>query len=1000
MSYIPAEVFKDPATGIMVLEVIDAITHIVPRQDPSSMISSSNRARLSAYNRRSLNKILNENNLEDEIKKLEKSKELFSEIAKVKNEYGKFSQNSNLIFNRFSNMKEKIIRGVGVDGSGYFPINYTQERVAYAMIEDGADKYDAWPSYTGDEEDILKASCGNLVFWQASNMAQLPIGTPVEIVSAVIELTSPRKLGISDIKFETSLTGEELIRRRIECNNLKYLLEGNKLDLDDKSFKGINIFKNTNFRGFFRRDKQMKIKYNVHGVGAGGDNIIEAQQKKVEDSKFINDNVSQELKDLFDETKNLYNSNGVDAVRAKNTAIMFIYMIFFLYGAYIYNMYDSLIEQVKRKNNKILEDEYNKARLNMIRNYLKLINCAIVKFFGLDVEPTEELIYASSKETTETGDDNNALEYKKLQSVLQSIKPDDIKDNFVVGFLKNKNYKLIGNGKYRKEAFSKDNYPIVFEKDYATGSTSVLEINYRETVERLVRFLTLGGEIPVVKGETVPVGAPMQNDEILEATSGALAGYYQEVSESKSIYINYMDLKINIFMAGLSSRDVVDLRDHLMNQFGLIGTTMSTQQQKDVACIKLVAQVMEQYKKLRKEEMRLTDDKTIIAYGRRRELGDKLEDYPRQVYRALKMVKAGTEAVVRLEVAKLTYALYQQRNPRTPMCGNFLPLLVEKAAKIDEGMNQELSRMMEKKMVDLERRYGSNAVKTIVKDMRLINLQSIPKPPENYMKTIGAMFASVGAKIPGMPVGTPMMGIPGGPASGPGGPIAKKVLPLEQRLRIEQAKFWQDLRTAFNGKTILIPVARLKTGSIFDDGEFYMIDIFRSLMFNRIDAVRLTTGGKITPQVIFGRVQQRGYIMMTSQTQELGNPNQWRALNHNNVVKMLVRDEGVIKFKNIRKARGVFFNLIANGSFLVDSANISIPEASNVSLGLVRYCSNIVRKELTKCNILISRQQFGQTVQGRVDMLSGTKGIDMISGISYVDFSPVSGIGNDDIVKR
>jgi len=492
----------------------------------------------------------------------------------------------------------------------------------------------------------------------------------------------------------------------------------------------------------------------------------------------------------------------------------------------------------------------------------------------------------------------------------------------------------------------------------------------------------------------------MQNDEILEATSGALAGYYQGISESKSIYLNYMDLKLNIFQAGISSRDVIDLRDHLLNQFGLIGTTMTNQQQKDIACVKLVSQVMEQYKKLRKEEMRLTDDKTVIVYGRRRELGSKIEDYPRQMYRAMKRIKAGTEAVVRLEIAKLTYRLFISRNPGVQMCGNFLPLLMEKSAQIDMSMNAELSRMMEKKMVELERKYGTNVMKTMQRDMRLVSLGNIPKPPENYMRTIGAMFATVGAKIPGLPTGTGMIGIPGGPAAGPGGPIAKKMLPLEQRLRVEQSKFWQDLRTAFNGRTILLPVARLKTGSVFDDGEFYMIDVFRSMMFNRIDAVRLTSGGKITAKVIFGRVQQRGYVMMTNTTEELGNPNQWRAINHNNLVRMLVRDEGIIKFKNIRKARGVFFNLIANSSFLVDSANISIPEASNVSLGLVKYCSNVLKKELPKCNILISRHQFGQTVQGRMDMMTGTKGIDMSSGVSFVDYSPVAGIGNDDIVKR
>ena len=257
MSYLPAEVFKDPATGMMVLEVIDAITHIVPRQDPGSIIAPSNRARLSDFNRRSLNRSLREDNLEGEVKKLIKSRELFTEIAKAKVEYGKFSENRNLIMNRFANSKDKVIRGVGVDGGGMIPTNYTQERHAYAAIEEGADKFDSWPAYTGEEEEILRASCGNVVFWHAASMAQFPIGTPVEIASAVIELTAPKMVGKNE--YYTKITGDELVKRRVECNYLKYYLDGNKLDLDDRSFNGKQFFNESNFRAFFRSGKAVVI---------------------------------------------------------------------------------------------------------------------------------------------------------------------------------------------------------------------------------------------------------------------------------------------------------------------------------------------------------------------------------------------------------------------------------------------------------------------------------------------------------------------------------------------------------------------------------------------------------------------------------------------------------------------------------------------------------------------------------------------------------------------
>merc|ERR1712018_912578 len=102
---------------------------------------------------------------------------------------------------------------------------------------------------------------------------------------------------------------------------------------------------------------------------------------------------------------------------------------------------------------------------------------------------------------------------------------------------------------------------------------------------------------------------------------------------------------------------------------------------------------------------------------------------------------------------------------------------------------------------------------------------------------------------------------------------------------------------------------------------------------------------------------------------------------------MLTRRDGTIRFSKIRKSRCVFFNLLANNGFLNDSTNVAIAEASNTSLSVVRYCTNALKKDLPKCNIIISRQQFGRTVQDKIQMLTGTKNIDMVSGMSYAEFS-------------
>jgi hypothetical protein len=111
-----------------------------------------------------------------------------------------------------------------------------------------------------------------------------------------------------------------------------------------------------------------------------------------------------------------------------------------------------------------------------------------------------------------------------------------------------------------------------------------------------------------------------------------------------------------------------------------------------------------------------------------------------------------------------------------------------------------------------------------------------------------------------------------------------------------------------------------------------------------------------------------------------------------------IKNDGT--FQNLRRVRNLFFNLIANNSCLVDSSNVSIPTTSNTSIGLVRYCNNSMKKNVTKCNILISRQQFAQTAQKRMNMLSGTMGIDLVSGQSYIESGPYIGARNSNIINR
>jgi hypothetical protein len=107
-----------------------------------------------------------------------------------------------------------------------------------------------------------------------------------------------------------------------------------------------------------------------------------------------------------------------------------------------------------------------------------------------------------------------------------------------------------------------------------------------------------------------------------------------------------------------------------------------------------------------------------------------------------------------------------------------------------------------------------------------------------------------------------------------------------------------------------------------------------------------------------------------------------------------------ITLKDIKKIRGLFFNIIANNLTLTEILNVSIPSGSNTSNGLVKYCANVLKKDLPNCNVLISRQQFAKTVQPKMISLSGTSGIDLMSGVAYYEHGPYVQSRNSDIVVR
>jgi hypothetical protein len=229
------------------------------------------------------------------------------------------------------------------------------------------------------------------------------------------------------------------------------------------------------------------------------------------------------------------------------------------------------------------------------------------------------------------------------------------------------------------------------------------------------------------------------------------------------------------------------------------------------------------------------------------------------------------------------------------------------------------------------------------------------------------------------------------------GPAGKVNISLENRLKVENLKFWQDLRTIFNGRTLFLPVVKLNSRNNFDDSEFYLINILSSMIFNKLSAIQISENGVVSRQALDSRVLNNGYILLAANTADLGNPNSWRCVNYQNIAK-LKKPNGV--FKDIKKIRGLFFNIIANNMTLTEILNVSIPSGSNTSNGLVKYCANVLKKDLPNCNILISRQQFAKTVQPKMRSLTGTMGIDLMSGVAYYEHGPYVQSRNSDIVVR
>ena len=1054
-NYIPLELLKSP-NAVSVLSMIDVVSHIIPQEDPTSFISNINRKRMTRYDIEMLERNLNAvDTFDTQYKKFILIKNYTNNLDKARKEYALFYKNKNFEYSRLGNYK--IVQGVGCNGGGLFPDNYSKETEAVSIIHGDVARRGKWP-ITGSmannmvapdkENHILSQSIRGIIGWPSANFGNLSLGSPCQMISAIIGFTnSPDTQPVS---------GEKFIQKRKECEGLRYLLDGNKHDMESP-YDGVYKFDRTSFRYFFcatgiptggHNFIVLKCGPGISEIiptgtqtATGGDITVEngtgaapfipannrprstlhstlilshtaplPPRSPLNDKSIfhyhqenaaafaINDTgMKQALIHMF--------NNEQDTVLVRKCrfgSIMLIYSMFYMYGMYIYNLYDKMIKDLKLDGD--LKDKYMSANKKMLDSLLDYVNYMINKKFRLNHQDSKDLIIVSTKEITERDKttpqnavaiQNDALipdhstpaaaqryrtelDPKETLAAMSRVKLEGLTGTIYIGF---KNASIYESQIVSDETpYLKDNYPIVFS-DYSTCDA----IDYVPTFKRLYEFLSIEeDEEPRVKDKVISLGAPLQNDEMIENLTRVLDAYYSTVSNSRDIFLNYMDLKLNIFKSSVSSKTVSKLRDELLKSFGLINM-ISQKELRNVKLVELAKEVMSKYRGFRRDELKLTDDKAIYKTRNTIKNSD-LNTLIKEQSRFMKKLKQGTYAIIQLEVAKLTHQLFRNKNPTSALGNVFINTVNADEKEIDDEMNKELRQLIARKTNNIAQKYGANALKQ-TENIHLLRFSDIPKTPATYLSSIHSLYTSLSRGSSSVP-----SGIIGGPASGSSHPFQKSFLTSEQKIRVSTTQFWKDMKLSFNGKTLYLPAIKISTSrgtSVFNDNNFYMIDVLNSMILSRLIAVKLYP---LNQKTIYAKLNRTGYLMISAITDDLSNPDRWMAVDFRHFARMLKTD-GSGGFRRAAQGRSDFFNLLANNGYLISMMNNSIPAVSQTSRILTAYCSKVLKKELGSCSLFISQPQFAQNVQQRMDMFESTKGIDLRSGYSFYEYSVV-GIQN------
>jgi len=1055
--YIPVELLKSP-NAVNVLSMIDVVSHIIPQENPTDFVSNQNRKRMTRYNIQMLERDLDsEDTYDSQLKKFMLIKKYRDSLDKTRKEYMLCYKNKNRDYERLGDYK--IIKGVGSNGGGFFPDNRSKENEAVSIIESDVARRGKWPVISSPnnnnneqnkDANILRQSIRGIITWPSSNFGSLSMGSPCQMISAMIGFTNNSAM---------TITGKEFIKLRPECEGLKYLLDGNNFDMDN-GYNGVSKFESTSFRNFFHATGAIMANYIVLKCGAGRSSInsdsnpsagtiatpksetdlpqttlestIILSHKPNEPFLFYNDidtarsvsNPAQRIKNIGMRNALIYMFNETDdnsfMRKCRFSSIMLIYSMFYMYAMYMYRLYEKMIVDLKVEGE--LKERYAKANKNMRDSLLDYANFMINNKFKINNKNPKDLIIVSTNEKlywdgkpdeipmddkipdrttplpkpakgappppagsppapTKQSHYRTVLDEKDKKPAMDSITLTELKETVYVGFKDSKLYTDPNNFISDDTPFKQDNYPIVF-LDYSTCD----QIDYIKTFKRLYEFLSIGedDEEPKIDDKIISLGAPLQNEDALVNLTRVLDSYYSTVSSSRDTFISYMDLKLNIFKSSVSSKTVANIRDDLLRKFGLINM-VSQKELRDAKLVELAQEVKAKYQTYRANELKLTDDKTI--YKTRNSIkNSNLDAFIKEQSRFMKKLKQGTYAIINLKVAELTHQLFLNKNPTSALGSVFVNTLNTEAKKVDDEMDKELRELIARKTNNIAQKYGANALKHTA-NIHLLRFSDVPKTPATYLSSIHSLYTSLSRGSSRVP-----SGIIGGPASGSSHPFQKSLLTSEQKIRVSTTQFWKDLKLAFNGKTLYLPAIKISSSkgvSVFNDQNFYMIDALNSMIQGRLIAIKLYP---INPKTIYAKLNRSGYLMLSAITEDLSNPDRWMAVDFRHFARMLKTD-GSGAFRRMAQGRSDFFNLIANNGYLISMMNNSIPAVSQTSRALTSYCSKLLKKNLGDCSLFISQPQFAQNVNSKMDMFESTKGIDLMSGYSFYEYSIV-GIQN------